>query len=165
MLRVCVVSPLYSTCPHSLDMQLMSELSFCSGGAGEHSADDAEFAKAVGVRLRKRPQTSHVLAYLDPTRFTHTRDYFGPAGGGPSEAGSVAVCSFLLRSKHIIRHCRGPTQEGVCNPSLHGHAACVFRIGTACELRVKVARLIGLGDSLVKSPEKPICIPGKGTRI
>ena len=69
----------------------MSELSFCSGGAGEHSADDAEFAKAVGVRLRKHPQTSHVLAHfmvVDPARFTHTRDYFGPAGGGSSEAGS-----------------------------------------------------------------------------
>ncbi|CAE7884684.1 PNKP [Symbiodinium microadriaticum] len=71
-----------------------------AGGAGEHSADDAEFAKAVGVR------------------FTHTRDYFGPAGGGPSEAGTA----------------EGPPK--------------------------KVARLIGLGDSLVKSPEKPICIPG-----
>eukprot|EP00439_Symbiodinium_sp_Y106_P078459 s1099_g17.t1 len=71
-----------------------------AGGAGEHSADDAEFAKAVGVR------------------FTHTRDYFGPAGGGSSEAGAA----------------QGPPK--------------------------KVARLSGLGDSLAKSPEKPICIAG-----
>ncbi|CAE7824838.1 Pnkp [Symbiodinium sp. CCMP2592] len=49
----------------------LAESFYIGDAAGEHSADDAEFAKAVGVR------------------FMHARDYFGPAGGGSSEAGAA----------------------------------------------------------------------------
>ncbi|CAE8615748.1 unnamed protein product, partial [Polarella glacialis] len=41
-----------------------------AGGEGEHSADDVDFARAVGVK------------------FHHARDFFGPPGGSAETAGS-----------------------------------------------------------------------------
>jgi len=49
-----------------------------AGGIGEHSADDADFAKAVQVR------------------FTHVREFFGAAGGGKGAAPSAYPTSTTM---------------------------------------------------------------------